>query len=141
MTDARADLLIARLIAILRPSGSTFNLVDLYTDLARRLSIVARKSPPWQWRYIQGIQARTLRPSPRIDQAARHLLDLLTDAPDPVLPSETVRVHAPAGSVTPGAWILSKSRPCANPACTVHFVPRVPWQVNCPLHTRRHPRS
>ena len=139
MTDAPVALLIDQIHTLLQPSCAGMTKAGFYSEIACRLSIVAAKSPWWTWRYILSVQSGTIKPSRRIDLAARVLLARLTGATSvPIYsPSETVQVHALPGTITPGAWVLSKSRPCANPACTVHFVPRVPWQKNCPLHTHR----
>ncbi len=139
MQSEHTSIIIGRISTFLRPSYANKTKTNLDAEIARRLSCIAAKTPPWTWRYVQGIQSGTIAASPRIAQAARFLLARLTGAdPAPVpFQSETVQVHAPAGTITPGAWILGKSRTCADPICTIHFVPRVPWQKYCPLHTRR----
>jgi hypothetical protein len=131
--------IIGQIFIHLRPSYARSTKTVLYAEIARRLSDIAGKNPPWTWRYVQGIQSGTVQPSHHVNHAARILLARLIDAVDVPLYSnfETIKIHAPIGAVTPGTWIIGKSRPCANPTCTIHFVPLVPWQKFCPYHKRR----
>ena len=130
---------IDQIIVLLRPSCKGMTRSQVYTDIARRLSTLASKNPPWSWRYVQGIEAMTIEPSPHIDQAIHSLLAFLTNTEPAQIysPSETVQLQALTGTIIPGAWVLSKSLSCAHPACTINFIPRVPWQKYCPLHKRR----
>ncbi|HNB54986.1 MAG TPA: hypothetical protein PK530_23755, partial [Anaerolineales bacterium] len=43
--------------------------VALYNHLAYQLSEIAGRSPPWTWRYVQGVLVGTLSPSPAFAQA------------------------------------------------------------------------
>jgi hypothetical protein len=49
-----------------------------------------------------------------------------------VAETESVTVYARPGSVRANAIVIGGSKSCANPGCTIHFVPRVPWQKYCP---------
>jgi hypothetical protein len=42
---------------------------DLYTDMAGRLSAIARKDPAWGWRYVQSVASGTVQPSKRFARA------------------------------------------------------------------------
>jgi hypothetical protein len=135
------------LIASLRPFYGPGEKTDLLAELAHRLSRMVDKYPSWGWRYIHGIANGTLELSPRFIRAVQLLViqqSSVATAHIPGQPSRIVLVNALA-KVSPGAFILSPSRPCENPACTIHFVPRVPWQKYCPrcrhlppTHSRRH---
>jgi hypothetical protein len=130
------------LIASLRPFYGQYDKTDLLAELALRLSRMVDKYPAWGWRYIHGVANGTLEPSPRFIRAIQQLATAQTATTAmqiPGQPARTVLVNALA-LVRPGAFILSPSQPCANPACTIHFVPRVPWQKYCP-HCRDLPRT
>lgn len=96
-------------------------------EFAQRLSDVARKDPPWTYRYIDGVLKGTMKASPALLDAIMRLGALIDGAPVEVAKSTQVVVMA-AGTVAPGALILADSRRCANPGCRIEFVPRVPWQ-------------
>ncbi len=123
-------LSIPQIIALLRPSYAEMTHTRMYTDIARRLSILASKSPAWSWRYIQGVHAGTIQPSVRLITAARSLLSVLHGE----IPKDFERISIRSSSyIAPGAWVLAGSRACKNPACPIIFVPKVPNQVYCPL--------
>src|SRR5687768_6627597 len=42
---------------------------DLYTDMASRLSKIARKDPAWGWRYVQSVASGTVEPSKKFAKA------------------------------------------------------------------------
>ena len=129
---------LTALIVTLEPSHSKWEKVEILSDLATRLSRQADKFPAWQWRYLQGVLQGNLDPSPRLVKAIRELLMEITTIQqlDANHPTKSVTVRA-IRKVQPGALILSGSRPCADPTCIVHFVPRVPWQKFCPIHSHK----
>jgi hypothetical protein len=91
-------------------------------DVANRLSIVARKEPPWHQKYIHNVLAGTLPAGKKLYAAIAKLQNLIIEdypAGTPVLV---------IGNVEPGALILADSRRCEYPPCNVVFVPRMPKQ-------------
>jgi hypothetical protein len=125
---------LAALISSLQPSYSPMEKIKLLAELAHRLSRMADKNPVWGWRYIHGVANGTLEASPRFIYAVKQLTiqQVATTAMQiSGQPARIITVNAIA-KVRPGAFILSPSRPCENPTCTIHFVPRVPWQKYCP---------
>lgn len=122
------------LFEALRPSWGKKGEVAFYQELAKRLSEIARIDKPWGWRYVQSVDHGTLGHPP--SRKFLHALDVLAAEADglPAFIAETepVMVHARPGSVHPNAILLTESKPCANPTCTIHFIPRVPWQKYCP---------
>ncbi len=118
----------------LRPSWGKNGEVAFYQELAKRLSQIARKNKPWGWRYVQSVDHRTLGhpPSRRFLRAVEILAVEADGLPAFIADTEPVTVHARPGSVHPNAILLSESKPCANPTCIIHFIPRVPWQKYCP---------
>ena len=123
---------LTSIIQALQAQDGNSTQVNLYTNLAKRLSLMAGKSPAWSWRYMQGITAGTIQPSRKLTAAIYELADApFEDASQFITRRVAVRAMYP---VQPGALILSPSIQCNYPRCTVHFVPRVPWQTRCPLH-------
>jgi hypothetical protein len=106
--------------------------VAAYQDLANRLSIVAHKESPWSWRYVQSIHHGSVEPSKKFLRAVELMMAEMDGLPVSIAETEPVTVYARPGSVHPNAIVLSESKACANPVCTIHFVPRVPWQKYCP---------
>lgn len=105
---------------------------ELYTDMAERLSKIARKDPAWSWRYVQSVSAGTVEPSKRFSKAVDTLAVTFDGMPATFARSSPVTVYAETGTVTEGALVMASSRRCANPTCTVVFVPNVPWRKLCP---------
>ena len=118
----------------LRPSWGKKGEVAFYQELAKRLSQIARKEKPWGWRYVQSVDHGTLghAPSRRFIQAVEVLAAESDGMPAFVAETEAVTVYARAGAVHPNSILLGESKACANPTCTIHFIPRVPWQKFCP---------
>ena len=124
------------LLEALRPSVNGLGHVALYKEIARRLSAVARKQPPWGWRYIQGVEKGTITPSRKLTRAVFSLGATLDGVPALVADTEPVQVYARPGAVRPGSIILGESKTCARPGCPVSFIPRVPWQKFCSSECR-----
>jgi hypothetical protein len=124
------------LFEALRPSWGKNGEVAFYDQLAKRLSQIARKNKPWGWRYVQSVDHGTLGhpPSRRFIRAAEVLAAEVDGLPAFIAETEPITIHARPGSVHPNAILLSESKLCANPTCTIHFIPRVPWQKYCPRH-------
>jgi hypothetical protein len=138
MSKQSISTIVDQILDRSNPSWEKINLTKEYTKIAERLSLIANKNPSWKWRYVQGVHSGTVAPSPRFAAAARVLLDHLTDSTTPIYSqSETVQILAQIGIVETGSWVLTKSRPCADPTCTIIFVPRVPWQIYCPMHAHK----
>lgn len=104
--------------------------VAIYTDLARRLGSVAGKE--WSWRYVQSVHKGTVAPSRKLLRAVEILSAEMDGLPVFVADTEPVTVYVKPGTVRQNAIVIGSSKPCINPACSIHFVPRVPWQKYCP---------
>lgn len=118
----------------LRPSWGKNGEVAFYQELAKRLSQIARKNKPWGWRYVQSVDHGTLgHPASRSFMRAVEVLAAEVDGlPAFIAETEPIMVHARPGSVHPDSIVIGESKACANPTCTTHFIPRVPWQKYCP---------
>jgi hypothetical protein len=130
------SLALSALLEALRPAVNGLGHVALYKEIARRLSAVARKQPPWGWRYIQGVEKGTIVPSQKLARAVYSLGATLDGVPTLVANTEPVQVYARPGSVRPGSIILGESKTCARPGCPVSFIPKVPWQKFCSSECR-----
>ncbi len=121
---------LTTLMAVLAPTQN--GKVARYKNLAHQLSIIAGRSPPWTWRYLQGVLAGTLSPSPAFAQAVL-ALQMATQKVSSIHANlELVQVYARPGTVQPGALVVAESRPCACPTCPICFVPVSPEQIYCP---------
>jgi hypothetical protein len=105
--------------------------VKFYDHLAGQLSKIASRPKPWTWRYVQGVQAGTVEPSPAFSRAVNALGAAIDDVPAILAYTVTVQVYARPGAVPPGAIVLAEARACAWPGCQVIFVPTVPNQKYC----------
>lgn len=74
--------------------------------LANSLSIIARKHPPWTWRYLHSIFRGNLSAGPRILNA--------------------IQGH---DKKSMGGWFDEK----ICPSCGRSFLPNVPWRKKCPV--------
>lgn len=134
-TEVRKSAVLARtgkdlLEELIRSFGHYPDVIP-YQELqaiADRLSAVARKDKrPWTWRYLRSVLSGTVEPSQLLVDTMLKLGALVDGAPVETVTGERVTVLA-LGKVAAGAVILADSKRCANPACRVEFVPRVPWQ-------------
>ena len=105
--------------------------VVVLEELAKRLSVIAHKTPPWSWRYIQGILTGSIVPSAKITRAILALGATMDGMPAIVAKTEAIQVFAEPGRVKSGSIILASSRMCARPACPISYVPVVPRQKYC----------
>lgn len=119
------------LLEALHPAVNGLGHVALYKEIAKRLSVIAQKQPPWGWRYIQGVEKGTIAPSQKLTRAVFTLGATLDGVPALVADTEPVQVYARPGAVRPGSIILGESKTCARPGCPVSFIPKVPWQKYC----------
>ena len=117
--------------------------VETYTVLAEKLSAIAHKENPWGWRYVQSAHQGTLghEPSRKFIRAVEILVSDLDGFPAFIAETEPITVYARPGAIHPNAIVLSESKPCSEPTCTIHFVPRVPWQKYCPMHKNKKDRT
>jgi hypothetical protein len=99
-------------------------------DVAQRLSQIAGKEKPWGWRYVHNFLSGAIEPGRDFRAAIIGLAAASDGTPLQLVQSHPVMVSA-LGSVRPGALIYGDSRPCANPGCPVHFLPRVSNQTHC----------
>ncbi|MFZ6027271.1 MAG: hypothetical protein ACOYYS_06120 [Chloroflexota bacterium] len=131
LSPAQIQSSLLQLAEALQPAIGQDGKVALYAALARRLSALAHKQPPWSWRYIQGVGSGRIAPSQKLAQAVIALGATLDGVPPVAANTQPVQVYAEAGRVRPGSIVLAASRPCARPACPVSFVPVVPRQRYC----------
>jgi hypothetical protein len=106
---------------------------DLYNDMAERLSKIAEKEPAWGWRYVQSVASGTVEASKKFAKAVDALAVTFDGIPVPFAKSSPVTVYAETGTIADGALVMSASRRCETPSCTVTFVPNVPWRRRCPV--------
>lgn len=106
--------------------------VAVYEDLARRLSMIAAKENAWTWRYVQSVHMGSMQPSEKFARAVSVLAAEMDGLPAVVAETEPITVYARPGTVRANAIVIGESKACASPACTIHFIPRVPWQKYCP---------
>jgi hypothetical protein len=106
---------------------------DLYTDMADRLSKIAGKTPAWGWRYVQSVASGTVEPSKKFTKAVDALAVTFDGVPVLFAKSSPVTVYAETGTIVEGSLVVAGSCRCANPTCTVTFVPNVPWRKLCPI--------
>jgi hypothetical protein len=114
---------------------------DLYEDMAERLSKIAGKQPAWGWRYVQSVASGTVQPSRKFAKAVDALAVTFDGIPVPFAKSSPVTVYAETGTIMEGSLVMSSSRRCAAPSCTVVFVPNVPWRKLCPVCSPQKPEA
>jgi hypothetical protein len=115
LTDILAALYVHR-----QPIGR----VELFEDAARLLSEIARKDPPWSWRYVQSISSGSVAASVKFGAAVQAFGAVLDGLPAVVAGSVAIQVYAPPQTVKPGSIILMGSKPCHNPGCPIWIVSR-----------------
>lgn len=96
-------------------------------DIAIRLSHMAGKDKPWTWRYLRNILNQKLEPSARLVDAIQRMGAVEDGLAVDIASANRIYVMA-AGHIHPGSLILADSRICANPECSIWFVPRTPNQ-------------
>lgn len=135
LRDVKSNL--DALTAIFAKSGK----VEMYSVVAGKLSAIAHKETPWTWRYVQSVHTGSIAPSEIFSNAVDVLVSSLDGLPAFVAETEPITVYARAGSIHPNAIVLAESKPCTEPTCTIHFIPRVPWQKYCPMHKNKKDRT
>jgi hypothetical protein len=90
-------------------------------DMAVRLSIIAKKEPPWHQKYIHNVLVGNLPAGKELHAAIIKLLSTTVETPA----GTSVIV---IGNVEPGALVIADSRRCEYPPCNVIFVPKMPSQ-------------
>jgi len=106
---------------------------DKFGDMAVRLSKIAKKSPAWGWRYVQSVASGTVEPSKKFADAVQILAVSIDGIPVSLAGASPITVYAETGTIKEGSLVMNKSVRCANPSCTVEFVPNVPWRKHCPV--------
>ncbi len=137
ITPEQASQALQTLLETLKPALGGQGRVAFYEQVATRLSAVVDKQPSWGWRYVRSVEAGTVKPSRKFTRAVLGLGATLDGVPAPVADARPVQVYARPGTIRPGSLILSASTTCARPACTLSFVPRVPWQKYCCPNCRK----
>lgn len=117
------DLLIDELHNSLNTRSET----EFYTEVGKQLSTLARKSPPWGWRYMKSVHSGTIQPGKKLLAAIDALGAVLDGIPPAVAVSKEITCFT-AAQVKSGSIILSDSIICIRPGCLISFVPVVPWQ-------------
>jgi hypothetical protein len=110
------------------------------TDIATRLSEVARHDPPWGWRYVHNFMAENIQAGQEFKAAIIGLAAMIDGMPMQLIQGRTIQITA-LGNVRPGALVYGDSRKCANIACPVHFVPRAWNQKFCSPECKRAARK
>ena len=116
--------MLEELLAAMGYRGQSARVAELQAA-AERLSLLARKDPPWGWRYLRNVLNRRMDAGKPLWEAMVRLRAVLDGTPAEVASSERVAIQA-AGVVRPGALVLASSRPCEG--CGMEFVPRTPRQ-------------
>jgi hypothetical protein len=135
MPDDRLDIVL--LLDALRPKFSkNGHQVQFFSEVAKRLSRIARQDPPWSWRYVQSAYSDTLGhpPSKRFLRAVELLASEVDGMPAFIADTEAVTVYARPGAIRPGTIILGVSQLCKHPPCGIWFVRTHPRQKYCPHH-------
>jgi len=132
MAMSTKDTLL-QIIAILESLLTFETNMDKFENIAGRLSKIANKEPAWSWRYVQSVASGTVEASKKFADAVQVLAVSLDGVPVVSAKAVPVTVYAEKDSITEGSYVMSGSKICANPACTVTFVPNVPWRKLCPI--------
>lgn len=103
--------------------------------VAVRLSGAVGQVPAWTWRYVHNVLGRKIDASAKFMEAILALGAVLDGANPLMIGMKRVSVFAK--NVNPGTVVLAAGRKCANPACPIEFVPRVPRQRFCSAECRR----
>lgn len=103
--------------------------------VAVRLSGAVGQVPAWTWRYVHNVLGRKIDASARFMEAILALGAVLDGANPLMIGMKRVSVFAK--NVNPGTVVLAAGRKCANPACPIEFVPKVPRQRFCSAECRR----
>ncbi len=132
------------IIDALRASWGQIDQIAFYEQLAEKLSrIASQDGRAWTWRYVQSAYNNTLGhpPGRRFLRALEILAAEMDGLPTFIADTEPVSVQARPGAVQENSIVIGKSKTCEYPPCTIHFIPRVPWQKYCPLHQNPKNRS
>ena len=134
-SDNSVSETVIQIFELLQLSCKDGTKLEIWKDMANRLSKLAGNKKPWGWRYVASVASKTLEPSRKFV----HAVELLTQQLDGTPPemAEAVKVEIYARHVHPGSLVLGESKQCADPGCLVHFVPVVPWQKYCPRHRKK----
>jgi hypothetical protein len=141
LSPEQIQVSLTELANTLKPVIGERGHVALYDELAKRLSVLARRKTPWGWRYIQGVIKGSITPSAALARATLALGATLDGVPPVAANTQAIQVYAEAGRVKPGSIILAASKLCARPACPVSFVPIVPHQKFCSRECARKARQ
>jgi len=126
---------LSELIQALGHDPAVISVAEL-ERIAERLAAIARKDPPWGWRYLRNVLNGKIEPSRKLMDAMMRLGAVIDETPVELVQSERVTVQA-LGQVRPGSLVLADSRPCANPLCGIEFVPWHPRQVYHAVRCRK----
>ena len=126
---------VIQIFELLQPSYEDGTKLEIWEDIAIRLSKLAGKKPAWGWRYVSSVASETIEPSRKFI----HAVELLTQQLDgtPVDMADAIKVEIYARHVQPGSLVLGESKGCSEPGCLIRFVPIVPWQKYCPRHKKK----
>lgn len=108
--------------------------VEFYQLIADKLGALVGEV--WTWRYVQGVERGSIRPSGKMSEAIRRMGEVIDGRTANLTGLVPISVLAREG-VRPGSVVLGSSRVCANPGCGVMFVPDHPRRRYCSPECRR----
>lgn len=104
--------------------------------IADKLTQIGKPRKPWGWRYLRNILNDHTQAGANFTRAVFAIGAMQDGMSSLVAQARQMNLYV-VGTVHPGAVVLGDSRPCSNPACPVHFVPRVWNQRYCSKECKR----
>ena len=92
-------------------------------EIARLLSGVARKDPPWGYLYVHNFLFNNIQAGEKFKAAIVGLAAMIDGAPREAVQGRPVQVTA-LGNLRPGTLVFGDSRKCAYAPCPVWFLPK-----------------
>lgn len=133
------QLYLNKIVDALKPSYEGRPQKELLQEVADRLGRIARKK--WGANYVNGVlnDSKGVKPGVEFARCVEVLSsELIEGVPALIANAVRLEVYAPPGHLHAGAIVLGRSQPCANPACTVHFVKKTGHQKYCRSACRKH---
>lgn len=106
--------------------------VAFWVAFAKKLSDAVGRDQPWSWQYIRGVYKKQLPPGNELSKAIQVLGALIDSVPPIIAHTETIPILAKPGQVRPDSIVITSSRICAQPGCSIWFVPNSPRRKYCP---------
>lgn len=133
------QLSLKSIVDALKPSYAGRPKKELHQAVADRLGKLAGKN--WGSGYVHGVLTNAKGVSAGVEfQRCVEVLEseLIEGVPALIANAVKIEVYAPPGQLHAGAIVLGRSKSCANPACTVHFVAKTGHQKYCQPACRKH---